>query len=77
MLQVPLFFDILDHVFHFALQRVAEGIQRAGTDGQAVLDAVEGVGGKSLFVDEVILCNTLLKEGFIKRFIADHKIHHD
>ena len=75
MLQVPLFFDILDHVFHFAVQGVAEGIQRAGTDGQAVLDAVEGVGGKTLLVDEVILCNTLLKKGFIKRFVADHKIH--
>lgn len=66
---------MFDHIFHLAVQRLAEGVQRAGADGQAVLDAVEGVGGKALLVDKIILCDPLLEQGVVKRFITNHKIH--
>ena len=37
-----------------------------------MLHAVEGVGGHTLFEDEIVLRQALLIEGLIERTVADH-----
>lgn len=61
----------MDDVLDLAVQGVAEGIQGFGADGHAFFDAVEGVGGKALLVNQVVLGQTFLEKGMYRWHITD------
>ena len=71
-----LFLFEADDILHLAIQCVTKGIQRFGADVFSLFDAVEGVGGEALLIDQVVLRYILFVERFIKRFVADHFYHH-
>ena len=71
----PSFFLKGQNIFHPAVERIAERVQRFGADGLPFFHAVQRVGRKALLENQVILRYSLLVERFIKGLIADH-FHH-
>ena len=71
-----LFFDKLYDIFYSAIQGVTQSVQCLGADRLPFLDTIKGVGGKALFIYQVIFRNVFLEESFVKGRIADHSHHH-
>ena len=66
--------DVFEDLLDAAVQDFAEGVERGGRDGLAVLHAVEGVGGDPLLEKELIFRDPFLIERLIEGFVADHII---
>ena len=72
--QALLFFEFYN-IIHFAIQGITKGVQGPGADRFALFHAVQGIGGKALFVYQMIFGNSLLKQRLIRRLIAYHFSH--
>ena len=67
--------DVAEDVLHFAVERKTERIQRFGTDGFAVFDTVDRVGGKALLVNQIVFRQSLAEQCPVQRFVTDHSAH--
>ena len=66
-----LFFYKLNDIVHRTLQRIAECIQRLRIDGLAPLHSVQGICGKTVLENELVLGNPLFEKRSVKRLITD------
>lgn len=71
-----LFFDMFDNIADFAIEHIAERVERFCADVLSVFHAVKGVGGKALVKNQMIFRDILFEKRIIKRLITDHIFRH-
>ena len=67
-----LLFLVANDFFHFAIQRITQGIQRFSADMLSLFDAIQRIGRKPLLIDQIILRDIFAEQGIVKGFVADH-----
>ena len=64
-------FFVPENVGNLTIQGGAEGVQGFGRHGLALLDPVDRVRGKALFVDQVVFRDSFPVQGLEKRSISN------
>ena len=67
--------DVLQDIFHPALEDFAQGIQGGGRDGLAVLHAVQRVGCDPFLKNKMVFCDIFPVKRLIKGTVTDHVYH--
>lgn len=70
----PLFFYMFQNVLYITVEDITQSVEGSGANGFAVLHTVDGIGGKPLFVNQMIFRDTLFQKRVKKRLITNHAI---